>query len=352
MKTLSVVIPARDSQNTIRTTIETLFRQTRKPDEVIVVIDENDQTTTSITDYIKRGFVKIVRTTIPQEYVRDAQWKRYVGINISNGDIIFLTDSKVYLEEDTLEKALTLMEENSVSVVAGITPGWPDQKKNFWSSLHDNGIISNLPKFRELDFLTKENFGATESLPVTCALALEREVFEKIKRDFALNFSKLASTYDDYVLSWLIVDAGYTILLSNKVIARHKHRVQFPDYFAQIGRSGQSAAIMQKLYPECPFANRRHLQVIGIFSLLTISFVYIPLLAVMFGWIFVLVFVYICMGTYLLLGFINVLLAKELRAIFFPFFTIILILNFSLHYIKSYIAENTPENVSKYLQIH
>ncbi|MHA1972899.1 MAG: glycosyltransferase [Candidatus Hodarchaeales archaeon] len=351
--TVSVVIPARDSKDTIRRTIESLYNQTRKPNEVIIVIGENDITHTAIEDFINSGFVKIVTTKPSSEYVRDAQWKRWVGVKASVGEIIFLTDSKVVVEKEALEKAISLMNEYQVSVVGGITPGWEEQKHSFWCSLHDNALVSNLPKFPEAGVLGRENFGQTESLPVTSNLMFTREVFEKVKDDFALEFSKVASTYDDYLLSWLIVQAGYQILITNQVIAHHKHRISWSGYSKQIARSGQSAAVMARMYPECPFGARRLNQVIIISLALMLAVAVGIFLAISGRWLMIMVGLALSFGGYVVLGVINVIKTKEYRAFIFPWFTILLILNFAFHFNKIYVKKNyTSSSVNKYLQIH
>jgi hypothetical protein len=352
MNGISVVIPARDSQETIRTTVSTIFNQTMKPTEVIVVVGPNDFTHTVITDFIEMGFVRMLRVAAPSEYIRDAQWKRWMGIQSAQTDLIFLTDSKVVLEQHALENAYTLMIENNVDVVGGITPAWPDQSENFWAKLHDKALVSNLPEFPSIGMLTKENFGKTESLPVTTALLFKRKVFEAVSSDFALEFSKVASTYDDYVLSWLMVEAGFPILITNSVVAHHKHRISWSGYSTQISRSGQSAAIMARMYPTCPFGVRRIRQV----TLVTVGIVTASLgsiLLMLLGLVPFWTFLLLAMFTYTAIGVLNVFKAKEKVAFLFPVFTLLLILQFSLHFTKTY-TKNTyrPQDVMQYLQIH
>lgn len=353
MLKVSVVIPARDSQSTIRTTVKTLHNQTRRPDEVIIVVGKNDFTHVTIEDFIASGFVTMIVTKPPNDYVRDTQWKRWQGVQKSLGDIIFLTDSKVFLEEHALENALRLMEEHQVSVVGGITPAWPDQEDNFWAALHDKALVSNLPQFSVAGLITAENFGKTESLPVTAALMMTRDVFEKVEDDFALEFSKVGASYEDFVLSWLIVKAGYTILVTNQVIGYHKHRINWSGYFMQLGRSGQGAAVMAKMYPDCPFGARRLKQV---------NLIKIALLLVVVSGLFaamvdkgaaIAVGLLLSVVGYLVLGVLNVIKAKKLQAFLFPLFTILLILNFALHFNKTYAQTSyDPFAVKKYLQIN
>ncbi len=352
MLKVSVVIPARDSQGTIRTTIETLHNQTRRPDEVIIVVGKNDFTQATIEDFIASGFVTMIVTEPPSDYVRDTQWKRWVGMQKSMGDIIFLTDSMILLEEHALETALGLMKEHKVSVVAGISPSWPDQKDNFWAALHDKALVSNLPEFPVAGLLTAENFGKTESLPVTAALMMTRDVFEKVENDFALEFSKVGASYEDFALSWLIVKEDYTILVTNQVIGYHKHRINWSGYAKQLGRSGQGAAVLAKMYPDCPFGVRRLKQVKLIGVVLLLIMLSGLFTTATFEWLAITIGMLLSVVGYLLLGVLNVIKTKELRAFLFPLFTILLILNFALHFSKTYAQKtHNPSTVSKYLQI-
>jgi len=349
---VSVVIPARDSQSTIRTTVETLHNQTRRPDEVVIVVGENDLTRVTIEDFITSGFVTMIVTKPPSDYIRDAQWKRWVGTKQSMGDIIFLTDSMILLEEHALENALRLMKEHQVSVLGGITPSWPDQSNNFWAILHDKALVSNLPQFPVAGLLTAEKFGETESLPVTAALMMTRSVFESVEHDFALEFSKVGASYEDFALSWLIVKAGYAILMTNQVVAYHKHRINWFEYSKQIGRSGQGAAVMAKMYPDCPLSTRKFKQVKLIKIGLLLIAISVLFATIMFKSTTIMVVLLLSVVGFLALGVLNVFKAKKIQAFFFPLFTTLLILNFALHFNKTYTQTSyTPFMVNEYLQI-
>jgi cellulose synthase/poly-beta-1,6-N-acetylglucosamine synthase-like glycosyltransferase len=353
MQKISVVIPARDSQGTIRTTVESLWSQTLRPDEVLIVVGQNDYTAAAIPEYVENGFVTMLVVKSPEDYIRDAQWKRFIGVKASKGDLIFLTDSKVVMEQHALENALRLMMEHDVSVVGGITPAWPNQVKSFWAKLHDGALVSNLPEFPNVGFLTAEDFGKTESLPVTTALLFKRCVFDAVSDDFALEFSKVASTYDDYVLAWLIAQAGYTILITNQVVAHHLHRTSWSGYSMQISRSGQSAAVMAKMYPDCPFGKRRLKQVRLITAAGSLLAAFCMFIVFVSHETAIVAGLFLAVIGYVLLGIANIIKAKNWQAFAFPFFTVLLILTFALHFSKTYMSSKMhPSSVQEYLQIH
>lgn len=352
-KTVSVVIPARNSQETIRLTIDSLTKQTHLPNEVFVVVGENDQTHTSIEDYIKSGFVSLLQAKPPPHMIRDAQWKRWFGAHSVNSDIIFFTDSKVIVEKNAIQETLFLMEEYSAKVVAGVVPAWPEQSSHFMAKIQDHGLIQNNPCFSEASFLTRENFAKSESLPCTGAIAMETSVFHLIQDDFAVEFSATTPSYEDYVVAWLLVQKNIPILTTNRVIAFHKHRLIWKEYLTQISRSGLGAAALRCYYPECPFGKKRLFQslfVLGAFfvGLTTITYLILNSLFVVLWSVIGLV-----LGTFFGLGVVNVIKAKDLECFFIPPFTALVITTFVFSFVKGWFRHGQvrPEEALEYLQL-
>jgi len=354
-RAVSVVIPARDSQNSIRHTIQSLARQTRRPDEVIVVAGSNDSTGAAIEDYVDRGFVRIMKVDPPARFVRDAHWKRWVGAKSSKGDVIFFTDSGVIVEENAISRALELMGRYNAMVVAGVVPSWLGEASHFVAKVQDKGLVTNYPKFPEIGFLTESNFGRSESLPVTGVLFMAREAFESIQDDFGVEFSSRASTYDDYVTAWLIVREGITIVVTNTVVAYHKPRLSLKNYVKEISRSGQSAAVMRCQYPECPFGRRRLLQTLAVWGVAVVSLITAIVSVVAFGPAAILVMTGLAVGGYIVLGVANAVRARDLWGFLIPPLTTLLIFTFVIHFTKGWAwmkqDRPDPQKVLEYLQI-
>lgn len=346
---VSVVIPALDAKHTIEKTIDSLLKQTKPPYEIIVVVGPKDNTKEGLKTVPSN--VVFLEVQVPSTFKRDAQWKRREGGRAAKGSVIFFADSKAIIESRSLENALHLMKECDVSVVAGISPDWPEQQRHFISKVHDQALVMNCPSFPERAILNKVNFGKTESLPVTTALAMKREVFAAIESDFAVEFSRIASTYDDYLLSWLIVDKGFEILVTNQVIGYHKHRLSWNEYKRQISRSGQSAAILLQQYPNCPFGQRRKNQVTAIWAVLLLAVISGSLSLLYLG---VLETASIGLVIYTGLGLLNLQKAKwDPVAFVIPVFTIILIFTFSLHFTKVALKPSEEQVFDeRYFQAH
>jgi len=352
-KVVSVVIPARDSEGTICETIDSLAAQTRRPDEVIVVVGCSDQTCTAIEDYIATGFVRVLEKEPPADFVRDAHWKRWVGAKAATGNVLFFTDSKSILEEHAIQRALGLMDEHDVSVVAGTAPAWPNQASHFMAKIQDKGLVQNNPKFPKVGFLTRENFGRTESLPVTGALVMTRQAFECIQDDFGVRFSIVASTYDDYVTGWLLVKSGFTILTTNKVVAYHRHRLTWKSYTTQISRSGQSAAVLVRQYPDCPFGKRRLMQVAAVWGLAALGLTIATAAFLVFGSVAVLAMFALVISGFFTLGVANAIKARDIWGFLIPPVTTLLIFTFATHFSKGWVRRGrlASHEAVEYLQI-
>lgn len=350
---ISVIIPAKDSAETLPRTIESLQKQTYLPTEIIVVINENDNSTRDLQAQIKEGQIKVIVTEAPSHFMRDAQWKRREGGRVATGEVLFFTDSKAFLEVHALAETINLMQTYRKEAVAGAACAWPEQK-GFSARLQDAALVKNNPEFPKIGFLNKTNFGKTESLPVTTALAMTRRVFDLVEADFGVDFSASASSYEDYVLAWLVVEKDIEILITNRVISYHKHRTSLKRYFQQIARSGQGAAMLDYRYPQCPLGGRRRKQVLAVLT--TVSFT----LGTFFGlllssnWLAIYILSLCSLIGYSLLAIGNVLKAQRLDGVLMPFFTILLILNFSLHFLKSWLKRGRQSvfELQQYVQIN
>ena len=113
---VSVVVLTKNSAATVRKTLESVFNQTRMPDEVIVV-DGNSKDNT--LDIVRRFPVKIV--TEPGAGFGHA---RNVGIENATGDIVLFIDSDCYAEPKWIEKAVSHFDSPEIAGVTGQTRLW------------------------------------------------------------------------------------------------------------------------------------------------------------------------------------------------------------------------------------
>lgn len=98
MARLSVVVPARDAAATIGACLDSVFAQTRVPDEVVVVDDGSGDATADIAaSYAPR--VRVLRQTR-----RGAAAARNAGAAQTAGDLLFFCDADLLLEPRLFER--------------------------------------------------------------------------------------------------------------------------------------------------------------------------------------------------------------------------------------------------------
>ena len=109
MKT-SLILVSKDEEKHIPGFLESLEKQTRKPDEIILVDSSSDS-----TPELMRPYVTKLITIEP----RGCGQARITAIENSTGDIIVFTDFDEVLYPDWFEKLLRPFEDQSVMVVQG-----------------------------------------------------------------------------------------------------------------------------------------------------------------------------------------------------------------------------------------
>ena len=109
--TISVVIPAYNAYSTIVRAIESVLRQSRRADEIIVVDDES-------TDDLQAALMPFgERVQVIRKSNGGAAAARNRGISAAQGDAIAFLDADDEWEPVFLETTLGLIKENDVSAV-------------------------------------------------------------------------------------------------------------------------------------------------------------------------------------------------------------------------------------------
>lgn len=114
---ISIVIPVKDEELSIETLLLSIERQSRQPDEVILIdAGSTDNTRSVIEDFKRHGFTaKLI--SIGQAYPGRA---RNAGVRESGYDVIAFTDAGIELDREWLKELAAVMEKDpSVDVVYG-----------------------------------------------------------------------------------------------------------------------------------------------------------------------------------------------------------------------------------------
>lgn len=113
---VSVVLLTKNSAATVRKCLESIFKQIRKPDEVVVVDGSSGDATLNIVGQYP---VKLV-----SEPGLGFGYARNLGVKESEGDIVFFLDSDCYAEPQWIEKALPHFANREIAGVTGQTRLW------------------------------------------------------------------------------------------------------------------------------------------------------------------------------------------------------------------------------------
>lgn len=166
---VSVIVPVRDEENSIRELLDSLLAQTRPPDEIVITDGgSTDATPQIIEEYIRKGApVRLIRAgaALPGR-------GRNLGAAQASFEWLGFTDAGIRLDNDWLEKLIARAEEDSrVDVVYG---SWQPVTDTFFKqcaaiayvpppSLRDGVMIR--PRFIASTLLRREAWRAVNGFP-------------------------------------------------------------------------------------------------------------------------------------------------------------------------------------------
>lgn len=110
----SVIIPVYNTSSYLEECIDSVFNQTQKEIEVIVI---NDGSTDDSADVLLRLQKKYPRLIIIPQENHGQGYARNVGIEKARGEYIYFLDSDDYILEDTLESCYQCASENKLDIV-------------------------------------------------------------------------------------------------------------------------------------------------------------------------------------------------------------------------------------------
>jgi len=129
--TVSVIIPARDSESVLGKCLEAVKASSYPVHEIIVVNDGSSDRTSSIA---KQYSAKTIDLDSPY----GANYSRNKGASSSSGDILLFLDSDVVVQVDTIQHIMSYFSENSVDAIVGLYSlkhrhhNLASQYKNLW----------------------------------------------------------------------------------------------------------------------------------------------------------------------------------------------------------------------------
>ena len=256
MPTVSVVIPCRANEKTIRATVDSLLTQDYPALREIVLVGSPDDTTWAALAGVVDRRVIINETETPPG-IRDANFKRDRGIRETTSDLIALVDSDMVLPHSWLSRAVTAVVSTKADCVAGVMRSYHD---DFWGRFVDNCRLgAKTPRVKDAYFVAAQDFGArTNKPPITANILFTREMYNRCPIDSSWSHGSL----EDYEWFWRVVRGGHRVLVTDRLFGWHHHREGLSKLSSEYRRSARGCAYFIRAHGQSPFARKRLMQAI------------------------------------------------------------------------------------------
>lgn len=273
---VSVVIPVKNSQRTIRSTVLALLAQDYPAlAEVLVVGDVGDQTWQALTDIQDPRLVLIEHEASGDR--KEPATKRDVGLRKASGQVLALADSDIAMDPDWLSRGVEILAQQRGGVVCG---GMRAVTNTFWGRFVDaNTLAPKTPRVPQSYRVTASNFGRHHRKPpISANVIMDRSVYDDCPIDDRWGYG-----YEDYEWFWRLARAGHEIFYATGLGGAHHHRQSFRALAWEYQVSAQGCARFVRAYPESPLARRRLRQAVTL-PLAAVAAVVLTVAAVVFGY--------------------------------------------------------------------
>ena len=198
MKT-SLICTVLNEEKTISSFLESIFQQSKLPDEIIIVDGGSiDETVNKISEFKFPD-----RKNVPNIKLLFKDGNRSVGrneaIEKSSGEILLITDAGCILDKDWTKHINYPFIDKNVDVVAGY---YKSGAKNVFQKCLTPYVLVMEDKVNKDDFL-----------PATRSMAIRKTVWEKLK-----GFDEKLSHNEDYAFANKIKEKGFKIIFSKSAI--------------------------------------------------------------------------------------------------------------------------------------
>jgi putative flippase GtrA len=253
--TVSVVVPCKGNERTIRATVDALLGQSYPAlAEVILVGSAGDSTWQALDGIADPRLVILEQEPTPG--LRDPNVKRDKGIRHARGDLLALADSDIVMHPDWLATGIGLLATTGTHCVTG---GMKSIHDSFWGHFVDGTRMgAKTPRTAEPYVVTADNFGRhNRKPPVTANVIFTRRLYADCPLDIHWSYG-----YEDYEWFWRVTRGGYDIQFSNELDGLHHHRRGLRPLCREYLRSSDGCAKFVRAHPDSPLARKRWRQMV------------------------------------------------------------------------------------------
>ncbi len=271
---------------------------------------------------------------------RDTNVKRNVGCRLARGDVLSLTDGKNTHERDYIQNALSEMVEHNVEALAGEMYALEEEHHGLLENIlilyQEKGWVRRNPTFRQGYRLDSKSIRGVRTLPITASWWMTRNAYS-VMGGFD---ERMTISYEDFASAIRYVQNGGAFWVTPNVFVYHRHRRTWAEMSKEWKRSGGGAADTLHFYRDSAFAQKRFRDVVSVLgSVLFALFVGLVLIVAQ-QWEIIGAgsFVVGLMG--IGAGLANARSAGRWFGFFFPFLTVLLILIFSISFMRQYLLRD------------
>jgi glycosyltransferase involved in cell wall biosynthesis len=238
LPTLSIVIPAYNEEDTIRSCVLAAINQTVPAEEVIVVDNRSTDNTPEILAELIAQHPDAPIRVLRQDKEQGISPTRNFGFDAATGDIIGRIDSDSVLEPNWSENVKKLFTDTKVHAATGPVIYYDMPLRRYMARADDRARRAMYRLTTSYKFL----FGTN--------MALRKEVWERIRGEVCLDAD--IDMHEDIDLSVHIYDAGFNTVYSSDMVAGMSARRiddtprDFYDYVGRFDRTYRRHGIRKR----------------------------------------------------------------------------------------------------------
>jgi len=211
MNSVTIVIPTYNNSSTIKECLESLMKQTKPPEEIIIVDGHSKDTT---LDIVKQYECKIL---FEEGGSRAAACN--VGVPAAEGDFIVFIDADAIAKEDWLEKLIAAFyEEHGREVVCTTGPNIEYPNESLFgkavSAVYNTFVGGNWTEHIKSIF-NRENRYVQSAAGCNAA-------YKKDKLDEVMPFNEDLITAEDTEINYKLIQKGYSIYFEPNAVVYHQ----------------------------------------------------------------------------------------------------------------------------------
>lgn len=223
---ISVIVPAYNAADTIADCLAALQKQTRPPDEIIVVDDGSTDETV--------GTAQMFGVCVLKQTHRGPAAARNLGVQAARGDIVMFTDADCVPHADWIEQ---MQKPFSDPKVVGVKGAYSSKQKQLIArlvQLEFEDKYDRMRQYKTIDFI--DTYSAAYRRDVFVALGGFNEIFP-------------TASVEDVEFSFRIAERNLRLVFAPRAQVQHRHPVKLVHYLRRKARYGYWRALVYLWHP-------------------------------------------------------------------------------------------------------